>query len=58
MSAPVSALLARRGGGYAVAVVRGGRPTLVAVEPGLYSDGGFVAIKGAVRGGERVLVPR
>ncbi len=57
VSVPVSALLARRGGGYAVEVVRG-RPTLVAVEPGLYSDGGFVAVEGPVRAGERVVVPR
>ena len=58
LSVPVSALLARRGGGYAVEVARGGTPTLVAVEPGLYSDGGFVEITGAVTRGERVVVPR
>jgi peptidoglycan hydrolase-like protein with peptidoglycan-binding domain len=52
---PVNALLARRGGGYAVELVPGGR--LVPVRTGLFADG-LVAVSGAgIRPGTRVAVP-
>ncbi len=52
---PVNALLARRGGGYAVELVPGGR--LVPVRAGLFADG-LVAVSGAgIRPGTRVAVP-
>jgi peptidoglycan hydrolase-like protein with peptidoglycan-binding domain len=58
LSVPVTALLAVRGGGYAVEVVRQGGRELVAVQPGLYSDGGFVEITGdGIQAGDRVVVP-
>jgi peptidoglycan hydrolase-like protein with peptidoglycan-binding domain len=58
LSVPVSALLALRGGGFGVEVVRGGTTTVVPVTPGLYSDGGHVEIKGTgVKAGDRVVVP-
>ncbi len=53
---PVSALLARSGGGYAVEVVEDGRRRLVPVETGLTADG-LVAVKGDLREGQRVVVP-
>jgi peptidoglycan hydrolase-like protein with peptidoglycan-binding domain len=58
LSVPVSALLALRGGRYAVEVVRSGATSVVEVTPGLYSDGGYVEIKrGAVKAGDVVVVP-
>jgi peptidoglycan hydrolase-like protein with peptidoglycan-binding domain len=52
---PVNALLARRGGGYAVELVPGRR--LVPVRAGLFADG-LVAVSGAgIRPGTRVAVP-
>jgi peptidoglycan hydrolase-like protein with peptidoglycan-binding domain len=58
LSVPVSALLALRGGRYAVEVVRSGATGVVEVTPGLYSDGGYVEIKrGAVKAGDVVVVP-
>jgi hypothetical protein len=57
----VTALVATKGGGYAVEVARAGlSPRLVAVEPGLFA-GGYVEVKplerGALRAGTRVTVP-
>ncbi len=38
--------------------MRDGVPTVIAVEPGLYSDGGYVEIKsGALEEGDKVVVP-
>lgn len=57
LTAPVTALVALRDGGYAVEVVDGSQTRLVAVEPGVFADG-FVEISGDVREGTRVVVPR
>lgn len=54
---PVTALIARRGGGYAVEVdLGGGRTELVAVTPGLYALN-EVEVEGALEEGDRVVVP-
>lgn len=57
--APISALLARPGGGYQVMVVRGQTQQLVAVRTGLFDDvSGTVAVSGpGIAGGTRVEVP-
>src|SRR5262245_16108726 len=56
LAAPVSALVARRGGGYAVeAVGRDGTHRLVPVEVGLFASG-YVEVSG-VAAGTRVVVP-
>jgi hypothetical protein len=52
---PITALLAKPGGGYGVEVVDPGRTHLVAVTPGLFTDG-WVQVQG-VRPGQRVAVP-
>jgi hypothetical protein len=59
LAVPISALLARPGGGYAVQVVQGGARRLVAVRTGLFDDtGGLVEIAGAgLAEGTRVEVP-
>jgi peptidoglycan hydrolase-like protein with peptidoglycan-binding domain len=58
LAAPVSALLALAGGGYALETERNGLRTLVAVETGLYADG-YVEVRGAgIEDGTRVAVPR
>ncbi|MDQ4048687.1 MAG: peptidoglycan-binding protein [Actinomycetota bacterium] len=57
LAVPVSALLARPGGGYGVEVVHGGRRRIVAVETGLFA-GGFVEISGrGIRAGTKVAIP-
>ena len=61
LAVPVTALVATKGGGYAVEVARTGlSPRLVAVTPGLFA-GGYVEItplrRGALRAGTRVTVP-
>lgn len=56
LAVPVSALLARRGGGYALEVAGGRGRRLVAVETGLFADG-YVEVSGrGVREGLRVVV--
>jgi peptidoglycan hydrolase-like protein with peptidoglycan-binding domain len=59
LSVPVTAIVGRSGGGYAVEVVRpGGRRELVAVRLGLFDTaGGRVQVAGALRAGDRVVVP-
>jgi peptidoglycan hydrolase-like protein with peptidoglycan-binding domain len=59
LSVPVTALVGRSGGGFAVEVVRaGGRRELVAVKLGLFdTGGGRVQVEGALRGGDSVAVP-
>jgi hypothetical protein len=59
LSVPVTALVGRSGGGFAVEVVRaGGRRDLVAVTLGLFDTaGGRVQVEGALHQGDRVVVP-
>ncbi len=59
LSVPVTAIVGRSGGGFAVEVVRdGGRRELVAVELGLFDTaGGRVQIDGDLREGDQVVVP-
>jgi hypothetical protein len=56
---PVTALVGRSGGGFAVEVVSdGGRRDLVAVQLGLFDDAeGLVQVAGDLRAGDNVLVP-
>ena len=57
LTVPVTALVAQRGGGYAVDVIHGGRRRLVTVEPGLFADG-LVEVEGdGLRDGTRITVP-
>ena len=59
LSVPVTALVGRSGGGFAVEVVRaGGRRELVAVRLGLFdTTGGRVEVEGDLAEGDRVVVP-
>ena len=59
LSVPVTALLGKSGGGFAVEVVRGGeRRELVAVKLGLFdTGGGRVQVEGDLREGDSVVVP-
>jgi peptidoglycan hydrolase-like protein with peptidoglycan-binding domain len=59
LTVPITALLARPGGGYQVAVLDGAHRTLVPVEPGLYDDQeGTVEVTGdGISAGVRVEVP-
>jgi peptidoglycan hydrolase-like protein with peptidoglycan-binding domain len=59
LSVPVTALVGKSGGGFAVEVVRaGGRRELVAVELGLFdTGGGRVQVEGDLRAGDSVVVP-
>jgi peptidoglycan hydrolase-like protein with peptidoglycan-binding domain len=59
LSVPVTAIVGRSGGGFAVEVVRnGGRRDLVAVELGLFDDVvGRVQVEGDLHEGDRVVVP-
>ena len=59
LSVPVSALVGKAGGGFAVEVARGGgRSELVAVKLGLFdTGGGRVQVEGDLRAGDAVVVP-
>ena len=59
LSVPVTALVGRSGGGFAVEVLRaGGRPELVPVKLGLFdTGGGRVQVEGDVHAGDSVAVP-
>jgi peptidoglycan hydrolase-like protein with peptidoglycan-binding domain len=59
LSVPVTALVGKSGGGFAVGVVRaGGRRELVAVTLGLFdTGGGRVQVEGDLRAGDSVVVP-
>jgi hypothetical protein len=59
LNVPVTAIVGKSGGGFAVEVVRaGGRRELVAVKLGLFDTaGGRVQVEGDVRVGDRVVVP-
>jgi multidrug efflux pump subunit AcrA (membrane-fusion protein) len=57
---PVTALIGKAGGGYAVEVAagNGGRNRIVPVTPGLFDDAnGRVQVSGALSAGDRVVVP-
>lgn len=57
LTVPVTALVARRGGSYAVDVIDGARRKLVTVEPGLFADG-VVEVSGkGLRDGTPITVP-
>jgi peptidoglycan hydrolase-like protein with peptidoglycan-binding domain len=59
LSVPVTALVGKAGGGFAVEVVKAGdRRELVAVRLGLFdTGGGRVEVEGALRAGDSVVVP-
>jgi peptidoglycan hydrolase-like protein with peptidoglycan-binding domain len=59
LSVPVTALVGKSGGGFAVEVVRaGGRRELMAVRLGLFdTGGGRVQVEGDLRAGDSVVVP-
>lgn len=59
LSVPVTALVGKSGGGFAVEIVRpDGQRALVAVTLGLFdSAGGRVQVEGELREGDRVVVP-
>ena len=59
LSVPVTAIVGKSGGGFAVEVVRaGGRRELVAVKLGLFDTaGGRVQVEGDLREGDQVVVP-
>ena len=58
LSVPVTALVGKAGGGFAVVVLRAGERKLVPVELGLFdTGGGRVQVDGDLGAGDRVAVP-
>jgi peptidoglycan hydrolase-like protein with peptidoglycan-binding domain len=57
LAVPVEALLALRGGGYAVEVERAGRRTLVAVTTGTFADGWVEVESAGLQEGTTVVTP-
>jgi multidrug efflux pump subunit AcrA (membrane-fusion protein) len=57
LTVPVSALLARPGGGYAVDVVSGARRSRVTVETGIFADGRVEVSGAGLAEGQKVVVP-
>ena len=58
LSVPVTAIVGKSGGGFAVEVVRaGGRRELVAVKLGLFAANGRVEVEGYLHEGDQVVVP-
>jgi multidrug efflux pump subunit AcrA (membrane-fusion protein) len=58
LSVPVTAIVGKSGGGFAVDVVQGGRRELVAVHLGLFdTTAGRVEVEGDLREGDLVVVP-
>ena len=59
LAVPTTALLTLADGTFAVEVSRGGTSTqLVRVTPGLFAAGGFVSVRGAIKAGDKVVVPQ
>jgi peptidoglycan hydrolase-like protein with peptidoglycan-binding domain len=58
LAVPTTALLTLADGTFGVEVSRGESTQLVRVTPGLFAAGGFVAVKGAVKEGDKVVVPK
>jgi len=56
LAVPVTALVAKASGGYAVQVVRGNSTTYVNVTPGLYAND-LVEVSGGIQEGDKVVVP-
>jgi peptidoglycan hydrolase-like protein with peptidoglycan-binding domain len=57
LAVPTGALIALKEGGFAVQVPDGGKTRLVAVKPGLYSDGWVQITSDGVAEGSQVMVP-
>lgn len=57
LTAPVTALVAQRGGGYALDVIEGGRRRLVRVQAGLFADGLVEVTGDGLRHGTLIVVP-
>lgn len=58
LAVPTTALLTVADGTFALEVARGASTELVRVTPGLFAAGGLVSVKGAVKAGDKVVVPQ